>query len=302
MKQLFTTFALALSLPVLAQTDLTPRPRGYNTLGITSEIGGGLVPANYVMTYPFETKEHVSVGHGILYERQFNFSRRSGLVIGIGANFTQFSSHLLYRNSGSFTFTYTTPSDTVTHELQMAQHDLGRVKHFYLSLDFPILYTHTFDLGTNWKLTPYIGVKFRNIFLIDAESTFRGHAIYAVETDEATGDTTFAMTPAYRSRMYDNRIVVLPTLGVRSSKVLPNGGMLNFFADYSLAMYNNIEMRYYNLDNTERVEVKVTENGETTTEYQTIDFDYLDNTTPLIMALKMSHMRAGISYTLPNRK
>lgn len=301
MKHLFTTFVLALSLPVMAQTtDLTPRPRGYNTLGITSEVGGGLVPADYVITYPFETKEHPSFGHGIFYERQFNFFRRSGLVIGIGANVTRFSSHLLYKNSGEFSVTYVTPSDTTIMTLRMQQHDIGRIRHMYLAFDFPILYTYTFDLKRSWKIAPYAGVKFRNIFLIDAESTFRGHSTRVVETDN--GDTTFMMTPAYRSRMYDTRIVMLPTLGVKVSKILPNGGMVNAFADYSLALYNNIEMRYMNLDNRERVEISTTHNGETTTQYETWHFDYENDQTSLIMAMKMSHLRAGISYTLPNRR
>jgi hypothetical protein len=85
--------------------------------------------------------------------------------------------------------------------------------------------------------------------------------------------------------------------GVNVEKPLTNGGKLGFFTDYSYAISNTLQIDYKNLDSTEKFEIS---GQNSTTYYQTIEVDY-PFSYPIVLALNMSHIRVGISYTLPGR-
>jgi hypothetical protein len=304
MKTILSITALFFTLLSVAQTNPTTKLRGDNSFGIAVEIGGGLdyakdrnqevSPIQNPLTDRTELKNHPSIGLTCFFEHQFNFKRNNGLILGVGLNTTFFSPHILYENPEPVSSIYF--NGQLVLGTNTKQYDLERSKMSYFSIEFPILYTKTFNTKKNWDFSPYAGVKFRNAVYVSGESrnpetnngqsTFEGS--YGV-------DTTYYMHTNLKGGMQNSRIIVLPTIGLKVSKILPNGGKLNIFADYSYGLFNKVEAYYSNFQSAEKVE---TADGNGNTTYE---MNYFQENRTLLLALNMSHIRVGLSYTLPNK-
>ncbi len=301
MKTLLFTSVLFTSLISIAQTGGTKvKLPGDNTLGLAFEIGGAADHAKdvYVQNTYSPVEKHLSKGLTCFYEHQFNFNKKNGLILGVGLNATLFSTHFYHQNPAFYGQT-TVNGDLYTTMANPKLHDIGEDKQAYYAVEFPIKYVRTFQLKNNFTLAPYIGVKFRNVAYVTGEYRNKG---FVNQTFEGTpDDTSFYMVNTYKSGTYKTNIMTMPTIGVTVSKQLQNGGKLNLFADFSFGLFNHVEVRYSNFDNVEKVDVTYNNNGDVHTETQTFHFDYLNNGWGAVLALNMSHVRTGLSYTLPTR-
>jgi hypothetical protein len=293
MKYLLATGILLAHVYSFAQDTLPQRRAGDNTFTFAVERGGTVDFDGSIITINSRTelKEHASYGLSAGYARSFPLGKRSDLVLGIGANTTIFSSQVIYRNRDMI---LSFSPDTV-HARPMSSHDLGKIRNAYFALDLQVLYALKFATRNKWAIIPFAGVKLRNVVYIRGEQR---NLYRSTTTREINGtDTVFYMQPSTSYRMRDSRIVVMPTIGVNVEKPLTNGGKLGFFADYSYAISNTLQIDYKNLSNTEKFEIT---SQNSPTYYQTIEIEYA-NSYPLVLALNMSHIRVGISYTLPAR-
>jgi hypothetical protein len=300
MKTLLLTSLLFTSLISIAQTGTKTKLPGENTLGFAFEIGGAAEHAKdlRVLNTFLPVEKRPSKGLTCFYEHQFNFNKNNGLILGIGLNATLFSTHFYHQNPAVYT-EINMNGDLYTSSMTPPLHDVGEDKQAYYAVEFPIKYVRTFQLKNNVTLAPYIGVKFRNIAYITGEYRNKG---FVNRTFEGTpDDTSFYMVNTYKSDTYKTNIMTLPTIGVTVSKQLEHGGKLNFFADFSFGLFNHVEVRYSNFDNLEKVDITYNDNGVVHTEKQTVHFDYESNGWGAVLALNMSHVRTGLSYTLPTR-
>lgn len=298
MKLFFLTTAVFSAFFTYSQTELKTKLAGDNTLGIGYELGGGLqLLDDEYMLNPLEDrielKEHLSSGLTCFYEHQFNFTKRHGLTLGLGFNATIFRAHITYENPepGSSMFL----GDELIYGTNTKRYDLGKQKLTYFAIDLPILYNFTASAKNNWNIAPYIGVKFRNVVYVTGEGRNRSPRETTKFEGQYSVDTIYHMSNRISGGMKNQRIIILPTIGIKVSKVLANGAKLNFFADYSIGVLNQVEAYYSHFKSTEKVE---TAHGPGTNSYEMM---YFSEERTLFLTLKMSHFRAGLSYTLRHR-
>lgn len=294
----FPALACALFFHALAfAQDTLPQRIGENTLTFALERGGTVYydPTFITINESTELQQYSSYGLSAGYTHSFPVRKRSALVLGAGLNATMFSSHVIYRNPD---VTVVNSPNSTTHYHALRSHDLGKVTNAYFAMDFQVLYAMRFPVK-NISITPYAGMKFRNVVYIGGEQEYLATGAGIQEIDGP--DTIFFIQTDINYRMRDSRIVLMPALGLSIEKPLANGGKFGLFADYSYAIFNTLMVQYRNFHNTEKLEVTQTNGSSSTTSLQVVNITYKNNS-PLVLELNMSHIRIGVSYTLPARK
>lgn len=305
----FTLLFLLFAAPVLfAQTSETELagptdhfklPRFERTFGVAYETGGSFSFVESDLSRPPSNWEVATTrvnGCSVFYEQQVN---RNGwgysVGLGLGAMFAEYQ--LTFSNPEVLVFMEPDSSYTTINFKDNQSHNLTETA-MPMMLDIPLNLSYAFRLKPQRFLRPYIGLRIRNIVY------FAGQLSYQYQGRSLGTDSTYK---GYVSIDYGTkwppRVLGMANFGVKYSHVLNNGGILNGFVDYSLQVFNSMEVRLSNFNSKELV----WKLNESTDQYEQVyyDFKLYQKGWPyqhIGLAFKMSTIRVGFSYSLPGRK
>jgi len=159
MKLIGSIFLWLAFSPVLAQENKELK-KIQNSVSYSTETGSGIAFVDdYWKSFneQFEIPKSINLGFTLSYCRFLQIKRSMSISFGLGFNATIFDRNVIFSNVPK------------TGNLTPSPYEIGRSKHYYLSFDLPFRYYFNIRLGDNLKISPYIGVKLRNVIYIGDE-------------------------------------------------------------------------------------------------------------------------------------
>lgn len=289
------TYSLLLLITNYAFSQLentSSKTKHTNSFGISFELGGGLEMADDITTvssneengFLVESVGKPNFGFGLFWEHQWDFHKNHGILFGGAATYTSFYCGVRFKNPDDFGPT--------------KEYILGNFRHNFASLEFPLCYTYAIKtkIGT---FNPFLGVTLKTIaYVQDAGRNYGGAG--GVTSEINNNDTIYYNDHYFRFGTKSISPVLLPTIGLKYSTGLKNGGKINVFFQYKffLKTSNTVEAYLNNYDNTE--------NG--------IGYQYFDSGYPvyynpstgeyegvkqsIYFRVNLSSFNVGVSYTI----
>jgi hypothetical protein len=270
-------------------------PRLERSFGLGAEDGTGFEYADD--RFPdigttFDNSE--SKGISLFYEQQLNDKKGWGYSAGFGGNVTFFSFQLYRHNiRESIMDMYGADSISATPVVN-ATHKFGMLNNLFIAMDFPFTLSYSFQVRPGFFLRPYVGLKARTVVIIPNSNRNVGYNLGGTEGPDSS--YTFQGRVPVKYSTYNSSIMLLGTVGIKGTHLFKKGGGISVFADYNLAVFNHFEVALIGLQSTEKAVV----HNYYTSAQEVKDFTF--KSYPVYLALKMSHFRIGVSYSLPSRK
>lgn len=168
------------------------------------------------------------------------------MIFGFDVSLTTFEYDIAFKNIEVFGF-------------KTDEHVLGDgYRNSFFSLNLPLYYTYTFKTKFG-EINPILGVNVRDLSFI--LNSGRNHKGVSGKTSEISGtDSTYYNEYNIQFGTKNTQPILMPTLGIRYSKGLANGGTLNFHVIGKLHLRNSNSPEVYlsNYDNLEKNIKKLT--------------------------------------------
>lgn len=284
---------------LIGQVENEFQPNHFNSYGISFGIGGGLENANDIFTVTtnkqfgsiVEAVGKPNFGFGMFWEHQWNFHKNHGLLFGSEATYTFFYYGVRFKNPeyDPLTGMYFAPTK---------EYVLGDpFRQGFASLELPLCYTYAMKtrIGT---FNPFLGVTLKNIaYVQDAGRNYGG--VGHVTSEINNSDTIYYNDYNFRFNTKSVSPILLPTIGLKYSTDLKQGGKINVHFNYKffLRTSNTVEAYLNNYDNTENgVEYLYFYSGDPVT-YDPETGEYNGTKQSIYFSLNLSGFSLGISYT-----
>ncbi len=278
------------------ETPSTTIKKHINSFGISFELGGGLEMADDIETvvssdYHRSIVEGVgkpNVGCGLFWEHQWNFHKNHGLLFGMAVNYTSFYSGVTFKNPEYAGTQYIAPTK---------EYVLGDFRQSFVSLELPLSYTYAIKtkIGT---FNPFLGVTLKTIaYVQDAGRNYGG---VSSTTSEINGnDTIYYNQHYFRYGTKSISPVLMPTIGLKYSTDLKNGGKMNFFLNYKffIKTSNTVEAYLNDYDNTENGIEYLYFSSDHPISYNQSTGEWSGTKQSIYLRVNLSSFNVGLSYT-----
>ena len=283
-----------------SQEHLDFQPAHFNSFGLSVGIGGGLENSEDISTVTtnpsigslVETVRKPSIQYDIFWEHQWRFKKNNSLLYGAMLSYSSFYCGVRFKNPeySEYFGAYTGKTNAYI---------LGDLRHSYVSLDFPLAYSHTFNTKIG-EFSPAIGLKMKLIaYVPQSGRNYGGISTRTAEINDE--DTIYYNEHNLRFGTKSFTPILMPALGVKYSRSLNNGAKLNLHLNYSLFLkaLNSIEMYLSNYDNYENGADYLYFSSDYPIEYDSETNEWKGEKQSIYFTLNLSSFNLGLSYTLP---
>ncbi len=298
MKTIIYSLTFLISNYVFSQSETpsTSIKKHSNSFGVSFESGGGLEMADDIKTVTsndqnrqvVEAVGKPNVGFGLFWEHQWNFHKNHGLLFGVAATYTSFYSGVRFKNPEYYGPQYIAPTK---------EYILGNFRQSFASLELPLYYTYAIKtkIGT---FNPFLGVTLKTIAYV--QNAGRNYGGVGSVTSEINGsDTIYYNDHTFRYGTKSISPVLMPTIGLKYSLGLKNGGRINVSFNYKffIRTSNTVEAYLNNYDNVENGVGYQYFNSDNPVFYNPATGQWSGTKQSIYFRVNLSGFNVGVSYT-----